>query len=276
MPEGHIIHRLADTVSERFGGHLVASSSPQGRFREEATRLDGRRLGRAEAYGKHLLVGFAGLPERVHVHMGLAGRFTFGDGRAPEPSGVIRWRMTDRKSYADLRGPAACELFTPEQVAALVERLGPDPLRADAEPERGWTRLHRSKKSVASLLMDQRIVAGVGNIFRAEVLFRHRIDPMLEGRALARPEWDALWSDLGELMRRALAARRIDTVLPEHLPEAMGRPPRVDRHGGEVYVYRRDGQRCYVCGSVIATELVEGRNLFFCPKCQRARRRRVS
>ncbi|HKH54262.1 MAG TPA: zinc finger domain-containing protein, partial [Propionibacteriaceae bacterium] len=62
---------------------------------------------------------------------------------------------------------------------------------------------------------------------------------------------------------------RIDTVRPEHTPEAMHRPPRQDIRGGEVYVYRRTGQPCLVCGSAIRTEVLAGRNLFWCGKCQR-------
>ena len=276
MPEGHVTHRLADTISADFAGHVVTSTSPQGRFADEAARITGRVLASGEAYGKHLFVRFNGLEERVHVHLGLAGKLQFGAGDPPVPVGAIRWRMAGDHSYADLRGPAACELLRPDGVTTLLARLGPDPLRPDADPEVGWQRVRRSSMSIAALLMDQRVAAGVGNIFRAEVLYRHRIDPMMAGRLLRRAEWDAIWDDLVELMHAALAIGRIDTVRPEHMPEAMGRPPRVDRHGGEVYVYRRTGQRCHVCGSVVRTAELAGRNLFWCPGCQRKSRRRMA
>ena len=70
-------------------------------------------------------------------------------------------------------------------------------------------------------------------------------------------------------MRAGVASGRIDTVRPEHTPQAMGRPARVDRHGGEVYVYRRAGQRCLVCDTPIEQRTVAGRHLFWCPRCQR-------
>ncbi len=73
--------------------------------------------------------------------------------------------------------------------------------------------------------MDQKVIAGVGNVYRAEVLFRHGIDPYRTGRDLTRAEWDTVWADLVELMREGVRNNRIDTVRPEHLPEAMGRPP---------------------------------------------------
>ncbi len=274
MPEGHVTHRLADAITEAFGGQVSHSCSPQGRFAVEAARITDRVLLGAEAYGKHLFIAFDALAEQVHVHLGMAGRLTIGSGMAPAPVGMIRWRLSDDRGYADLRGPAACELLRPDQVDALLARLGPDPLRDDADPDLAWQRIRASKVPIGALLMDQRVTAGVGNIFRAEVLFRHRIDPMMAGRLLRRAEWSAIWEDLVLLMRYGVEHGRIDSVRPEHEAEAMGRPPRVDRHGGEVYVYRRTGQRCYVCGSAIRTAELVGRNLFWCPGCQRKTRRR--
>jgi endonuclease-8 len=121
---------------------------------------------------------------------------------------------------------------------------------------------------VAALLMDQSVLAGVGNVYRAEVLFRHGIDPYRPGRSLTRAAFDAMWADLVTLMREGVRTGRIDTVRPEHTPEAMGRPPRVDDHGGEVYVYRRAGQPCHLCGTEVRTAVLAARNLFWCPGCQ--------
>jgi endonuclease-8 len=113
------------------------------------------------------------------------------------------------------------------------------------------------------------VLSGVGNVYRAEVLYRNRIDPHRPGKELTRRSWRAIWSDLIMLMPIGVRDGRIDTVRDEHTPEAMGRPPRVDDHGGEVYVYRRDGQPCFVCGSRVRTEVLAGRNLFWCGRCQR-------
>jgi DNA-formamidopyrimidine glycosylase len=275
MPEGHVTHRLAEALTETFGGRLTASSSPQGRFADGAAILTDRTLAQGDAFGKHLLVAFDGLADRLHIHLGTAGKLGIFPGPPPTPVGAVRWRLTSGQAYADLRGPAACDLLAPVAVDALLARLGPDPLRPDADADRAWARIHSSRAPMAVLLMDQSALAGVGNIFRAEVLFRHRIDPWLQGRLLRRAEWDALWDDLVELMEYAVARGRIDSVLAEHEPEAMGRPPRVDRHGGEVYVYRRAGQACHVCGTIVRTEVVATRNLFWCPVCQRRSRRRV-
>ncbi|KDN86934.1 DNA glycosylase [Kitasatospora cheerisanensis KCTC 2395] len=268
VPEGHVVHRLARVNGEVFGGRAVRVSSPQGRFAEGAALLDGRVLDVAEAHGKHLFLGFG--ESWLHVHLGLYGKYDFGVGEAPEPVGQVRLRMVNDEGYADLRGPTACELLTPAEKAAVHRRLGPDPLRAGESGEAAWSRISRSGTTVAALLMDQKILAGVGNVYRAEVLFRLGISPHRAGRDVSRAEWDAIWADLVALMHDGVTAGRIDTVRPEHTPEAMGRPPRVDDHGGEVYVYRRQDQPCLVCETPVRTEELAARNLFWCPRCQQS------
>ena len=267
MPEGHTLHRLARLHQRRYAGTPVAVSSPQGRFAREAALLDGQVMRRAEAYGKHLFHDFGPLGS-VHVHLGLYGTFT--EAKLPEtpPVGQVRMRLAGATHWTDLRGPTRCELLTPEQVDAIKARLGPDPLRRDARPDEAWQRISASRTSIAALLMDQKVLSGVGNVYRAEVLFRHRINPTLPGRALGPVQWKEMWADLVALMRKGVRVGRIDTVDDEHLPEATGRAPRQDRHGGEVYVYRRTGQPCLVCGTPIAHSELAGRNLYWCPACQ--------
>ncbi|MCD4535863.1 Fpg/Nei family DNA glycosylase [Nocardioides sp. cx-169] len=276
MPEGHTLHRLAHDLDRAFAGRLVRVGSPQGRFEDAARLLDGQSLESAESWGKHLFIAFPG--ERyVHVHLGLYGAFDvhhdLGDtGEVPAPVGQVRLRLVTADAgptaYADLRGATTCELVTREQRDAVLARIGPDPLRLDQDPARAWERIRRSKGPVGGLLMDQSVLAGVGNVYRAELLFRHRIHPLRPGSTLRVGQWRAMWDDLVELMGEGVRTGRIDTVRPEHTPEAMGRPPRKDDHGGEVYVYRRTGQPCLVCGASVRTAVLQARNVFWCPRCQ--------
>lgn len=267
MPEGHTLRRLADDLTSAFGGRQVRVGSPQGRFAADAALLDGSRLVTADSAGKHLFVEFEG--ERfIHVHLGLIGKFDIVEGPSQQPRGQVRLRIASETAYADLRGATQCDLVGTARRDEILGRLGPDPLRADGDWQKAWRRISRSDRSIGDLLMDQEVLAGVGNVFRAEVLFRHRIDPHRPGRTLRSGQWRAMWDDLVELMTEGVRTNRIDTVRPEHLPEAMGRPPRVDDHGGEVYVYRRTGMPCHVCGSSVRTEVLKGRNLFWCPRCQ--------
>jgi endonuclease-8 len=270
MPEGHTLHRLATEVRERFAGRVVAVTSPQGRFADSARLVDGTLLVGAESWGKHLFVEFDSA-RFVHVHLGLYGRFELHDGPPEPPVGQVRMRLVTgapRPSYGDLRGATACDLMTADERDSILERLGPDPLRDDADWSRAWGRVSRARTPIGALLMDQAVLAGVGNVYRAEVLFRHRLHPLRPGNTLRRSRFEAMWHDLVMLMREGVRTGRIDTVHVEHTPEAMARAPRVDDHGGEVYVYRRHGQPCYVCGTKIRTEVLAGRNLFWCPRCQ--------
>ncbi len=263
MPEGHIIHRLARDHVGLFRGLPLAVDSPQGRFDAGAALLDGRTLIGAEAFGKHLFHDY-GDDLGLHVHLGLYGVFRQGMGPAPAPKGAIRIRLRSDRSWAELRGPTACEVVSTEERQLILNRLGADPIRSDADVVRTKDRFARSRTPVAALLMDQSVVAGVGNVFRAEVLFRHGIDPYLPASAVPPEVVDALWSDLVTLMRAGVKTGGIVTTLPEHRSKQRGPVEAADRY----YVYRRRGEPCRLCGSeVLGAELV-GRNLYWCPSCQ--------
>jgi endonuclease-8 len=261
VPEGHTIHRLAREHNRLLVGHPVRATSPQGRFADGAARIDGRVLERTDAYGKHLFHRYGDL--WLHVHLGLYGKFDTGTLPPPEPRGALRLRLLADDHWVDLRGPTACEVLLRPEVTAIRDRLGPDPLRRDADPERAWTRLSRSRVAIGALLMDQTVVAGIGNVYRAEILYRHGIEPHRPGRDLPRATWDALWPDLVTLMRAGVRTGRIVTTRPADRPG--GRLTRDKAH----YVYRRAGLPCRTCGTEVRTEVMATRNLFWCPTCQR-------
>ena len=271
MPEGHTIHRLAARHRELFAGQTVGVSSPQGRFAAGASLVSGRTFVDTEAYGKHLLHVYEG-DRYVHVHLGLYGKFSDGSAPVPDPIGELRMRMVSAGHWLDLRGPTACEVFDPAQVADLRARLGADPLRDDSDPDPAFRKVSTSERTIFALLLDQSIVAGCGLIYANEVLFRAGLAPTLPGRRITAQVWAELWDDLRALMKEGVARGRIDTVHVAHTPEAMRRAPRVDRHGGEVYVYRRAAQHCYVCDTEISRGTLAARNLYWCPKCQPAPR----
>jgi endonuclease-8 len=178
VPEGHTLYRLAADIRESFKGDRVSVSSPQGRFASSATLVDGSTVLDAQSHGKHLFVEL-GAGMAIHVHLGLYGTFTIGAGVPPPPIGQVRLRLVGPRAYGDLRGATACDLVDEQAQQALVDRLGPDPLRPDADWERMWHAMSRSRRSVAALLMDQSVVAGIGNVYRAELLYRAGLDPRL-------------------------------------------------------------------------------------------------
>ncbi len=263
MPEGHTIHRLARDHTPLLQGKAVRAASPQGRFAEGAALLDGRVLERVQPYGKHLFYVFGG-QQILHVHLGLYGGWQSGRHPAPDPKGALRLRLQTDEHWLDLRGPTACEIHTPADRDAVLARLGPDPLQKRPDPEPAWKKVTRSRTAVGALLMDQSVLAGVGNVYRAEALYRAGLSPFRPGREVPEPTWRAMWDDLVVLLRAGVRAGHIVTTHREDRDRRSGPPRREDRF----YVYRRTGLPCRRCGTEVRTEVMVGRNLYWCPACQ--------
>jgi endonuclease-8 len=184
----------------------------------------------------------------------------------PEPVGQVRVRLLTPTAVADLRGPTACEVQTIEEVDAAIARLGPDPLvDGAAGEERFVDNVRRRNVAIGQLLMDQEVVAGIGNVYRAELLFRARLDPYRPGRDLPVDVVRALWRDWTHLLTVGVETGQmltIDGLAGEAL--AAAKASRDDRH----WVYHRTGEPCRVCGTPIAMAEMAGRRLYWCPKDQ--------
>jgi DNA-formamidopyrimidine glycosylase len=265
VPEGHTIHRLAREHTKLLLGRRLRVSCPQGRFAAGAALVDGKQISRIEPYGKHLWYRFDG-GELLHVHLGLYGKWAGGPLPAPEPKGALRLRITTDETWLDLRGPTHCDLVTPAERKSVLARLGPDPLRTTADPDKAWARVTRSKTPIGQLLMDQQVLAGVGNVYRAEILYRAALSPFRAGRDVEKEAWDALWLDLVQLMRAGVRTGRIVTTERTDRDRKSGTATREDSH----YVYRRDALPCRRCGTEVRTQVMAARNLFWCPTCQAA------
>ncbi|MCQ8277442.1 hypothetical protein NFI95_03120 [Acetobacteraceae bacterium KSS8] len=283
MPEGHSVRRLADAFVARFQGHRVAASSPQGRFADGAAIIDGLTLSQVDAHGKQMFLRF-GNEAWLRVHLGMYGMWRFhGEGLAgfgresvvlsdasapesypPAPVGAVRLRLDTGRNIADLSGPSACVLMTPPEHDAFLAGLGEDPLREDADPAKAYAKINASRMPIAALLMRQDIVAGIGNLYRAELLFRARLEPHKPGRDLTRADWDALWRDGGELLREGVRLGRIVCTRPEDRPKRKGPVRRED----SFYVAHRAGLPCRICGTPVRSETMAGRMLFWCETCQ--------
>ena len=266
MPEGHIIHRLAREFDASLGGSPVRASSPQGRFAAGAAQLDGTCLHKADAWGKYLFCEF-GTPDEpygtiLHVHLGLIGQFRRRPSPPPEPVGVVRLRLQGAAATWDLSGPSRCELVTPEEQAGIVARLGPDPLRRNKGAGPLAEALARTHRPIGATLLDQSVVAGIGNVYRAELLFLNGIHPMRPSDEVSVTEARGLWDQAVELMRIGRRLGRIVTTDPAEIGRTRGRMAGDDR----LYVYRR--HHCRRCGSEIKTVPVGGRPCWFCPTHQ--------
>jgi endonuclease VIII len=200
MPEGHTIHRIARDHRRWFAGQLIGLCSPQGRFEKESERLDGNLLQVVTAHGKHLFYHWSP-QEIVHVHLGLYGKFRVHRNPAPEPRGEVRLRMIGQERSFDLNGPTCCELINDKQFRAIKGRLGQDPLSEDACPEKLWERICRSRSPIGTVLLNQSVIAGVGNVYRAEILFLLGIHPETPANELSREQFDSLWKVTSAVLR---------------------------------------------------------------------------
>lgn len=261
MPEGHTIHRLARDLNRDLRGRPLNAWSPQGRFADGAALIDGCAPGRAEAFGKHLFVRFDG-DQNLHVHLGLIGKLLRRPAPVPAPVGEVRLRLVGAEAAWDLSGPAVCAIVHGEDMQRTIARLGPDPLRRDADPTHFINRVLRSDRAIGALLLDQGVVAGIGNVYRAEVLFLHGIHPETPGRALSEVQLAALWDELVAQLRDGVRRNRIVTVRPDE------RSRSVSRLRGDEVVYAYHQTTCRRCGSSIERLEVAGRRIDVCTTCQ--------
>ncbi|CAM3674619.1 DNA glycosylase [Corallococcus sp. ZKHCc1 1396] len=260
MPEGHSIHRVARVHRRWLVGRRFTADSPQGRP-DVAPALSGRTLLGVDAHGKHLFHTFEG-DVRLHLHLGLFGRIRHFRSEAPLPSSACRLRLASDAATLHLSGPSACELLTPEAEATLRARLGEDPLRADASPDRAYARLTQGRMPLAQALLDQGRIAGVGNIVRAEALFLARLPPLLPACELERDAFDGLWGAMRALLEDGARDGLIVTPGAPPLPS----PGR--KRAERFCVYGRTGQPCPRCGAKVKGQTLAARTLYFCAACQ--------
>ena len=184
---------------------------------------------------------------------------------AVPPSPQTRWLVSVGDVEWRLSGPTACEVIDPDTEAALRDRIGPDPLAGD-DPAAFHDRLGRTRRPVGQVLLDQSVVAGIGNVYRAEVLFLAGIDPTRPASSLSPAERSVVWETTLRQLRAGERSGRIVTVDPVDVGvRSRDRVPKGER----VYVYGRAGLPCRRCGSAIRTEVSGGRPIAWCPDCQR-------
>jgi endonuclease-8 len=259
MPEGHTVHRLARRHTRLLRGKTVRVTSPQIRF-TDAVLVDGQVFRGAEAWGKHLFHKY-GNGLFVHVHLGIYGEFHERPALT-EAKDTTRMRVLAGAVVLDLIGPTQCHVVGPDERAAIVARIGPDPLRKDADPELAWQRLRRRKGPIGPALLDQTLFAGVGNVFRAEALFVHGIHPETSIPTITREQFDGLWGTLKRMLEVGLKEGRIMTVDETELGL---RRRDLDRTNGR-YVYRQEA--CLRCGSAVRRWDMAGRWSYACEACQ--------
>ncbi len=250
MAEGDTILRLARRLEPALAGQRLAVSAPNPRGRAAGVeRLDGLTLESAEARGKHLLLHFG--PLVLHSHLGMSGGWHLYPRNAA-------WRRPRSSAWAVLSGGSqeavqfggpTLRLLTAERVRRdpQLSGLGPDVLAADFDPEALAAALRaQPSRTIGDALLDQRLLAGIGNIFKSEACFAARVDP---------------WSPIGSLSDEQLVA--VLRAGREQMQEAV-------ESGRKTFaVYRRRGP-CPACGGRVASrgQGDANRTTYWCPRCQ--------
>ncbi len=263
MPEGHTVHRIANTFASEFVGKPVTVTSPQGRFSADANLLSGRVLKRSRAVGKQMFLEFDG-GATLRIHLGIYGKWQFHRSADAPVTGQVRARFAVEEFAADLRGPTACEIISKDDLKKLLARLGPDPLNpnpANREAARFIERVRASRSPIGLLLMNQDVIAGIGNVYRAELLFRAGVSPHRLGNSMRTNQLQEIWDDAVKLLR--IGVKTGFMITKDDLFNK--NPSKSDRN----WLYKREGQPCERCNTKIALELMATRKLYWCPGCQK-------
>ncbi len=246
---------------------IASANGRMGQTNQRGTDLEEPIL---DAAGENSLASI-GAPRRTRVHVRMSEQTKgLADESAEWPPAVVgqvRLRLLTDSTCADLRGPTACVLQTPDEMLATVAKLGPDPLVGDpVENEERFVRAVRKKgTAIALLLMDQSVVSGIGNVYRAEILYRARLNPHTPGKQVPEDTVREIWHDWVRMLAIGVETGQMmtmDGLDPAQYRAAMA--SRDDRH----WVYHRAGLPCRVCGTEIALEEIGARKLYWCPRCQ--------
>lgn len=237
------------------GKPLVAAAAPDPKLRHVPPALDlPTAVAALTRRGKHILFN---LEDRILVlHLRMSGRIVWAQKR---PRGRVRLSLRFPGGGVHLVDPR--RLGTAEVVSHFEEGLGPEPLEG-----LGWlpTALWGSRRPVKLWLMDQENIAGIGNIYAAEILFRAGIAPTRPTRSLSRAEIARLQKAIPSVLEEAIAA--CGTTLEDGLYR--GPNGEIGEFSDELATYGREGEPCPRCGAPIARTVLGGRGTYFCPCCQ--------
>jgi formamidopyrimidine-DNA glycosylase len=236
-----------------------------------AQQILGRQIERVSRRAKYLMIELSG-GLVILAHLGMSGSITHRDSRFDvaefDPKhDHIEFVLDDssRLVYNDPRRFGIVRLVRRDELESLPELrgLGPEPLGANFNAEYLAAQARGRKTAIKNLLMDQRVVAGVGNIYASEILFRARVRPRRRAGRVTREEIERIVEFTRAVLRAAIGSR--GTTFRSYR-DSRGRPGEFSRR---LMVYGREGEACYTCSTAIRNVIVGQRASFFCPTCQR-------
>lgn len=269
LPEAETIARDLDARLHGVGivgvdvHHPDVLGRPADQFRDA---LLGRSLAGAGRRGKNVVLAFED-GGRLMVNLGMTGRLVLSD--APKAGDLrhvaVRLRLDDGRDllYDDIRRFGHLEVYEPETWPARDAELGVEPLGPDFTADALLAITRRTRTPVRNVLLDQRKVAGVGNIYALEALFRAAIRPTRRGHRITRSEAMALRDALRAVLAEAITHR--GTTFSDYR-DAAGEAGAFE---ALLRVYGREGLPCTVCRTPIKRVALTNRSAFYCPRCQR-------
>ncbi|HEX2658680.1 MAG TPA: DNA-formamidopyrimidine glycosylase family protein [Polyangia bacterium] len=264
MPEGDTIHKHGAELRARLQGQKVTAVFARGL---EYRRLAGASVEKVEVHGKHLFIDVG--PARLHVHLGMYGRMFIQDARTVTTGKAARASLAvvgERAAALWWRAPTVEVLRAAFAHAhPALQTLGPDVLAPDFQPAAAVSRAReRPATTLGELLLDQRVAAGIGNVYKSEILFLERLDPFAPVSSVDDATLDRVYALARELMSRNLGPWRRTTTAD------LTRGGFGPRGSARVHVYRRAGHPCRVCGAAIlaAAQGQPPRKTYYCPRCQ--------
>jgi len=254
---GQIVERVEVLRSKQLGNLSPADLE---------RRLVGRRIEGVGRRGKYLLVHLEG-DEVLVFHLRMTGRLIFypeGASVTPYTRLVLGLTSPAELHLHDVRSFAVVWLTTEDKVAALpgLAALGPEPLEPSFTPQKLKAALAGRKVSIKGLLLSQRAVAGLGNIYTDEALFRAGINPLRPADSLTPQEVNSLWRAIRDVLGEAISAG--GTSVRDYV-DGRGVPGSFQVH---LNVYGRKGKPCRRCGTLLVGIRVGGRSTVYCPRCQ--------
>ena len=267
LPEVETVRRSLERLI--LGQTIAAVEVREPRLRRPlapdfATVLAGRAIRQVERRGKYL--HFCLDDGRVWlVHLGMTGQLVVGDpGEAPRLHDHVLITLSNGRClrYNDTRRFALLAVGKADEIAALTG-LGVEPLSPAFSPRYLWTKTRTTRRTVKDLLMDQRVVAGIGNIYASELLFRAGVRPARGASTLSRQAAERVVKATKAVLRAAIRHR--GSSISDYL-DGEGKPGNFQQC---FRVYGREGEPCQGCATPIRRETRGGRSAFFCPTCQR-------
>lgn len=264
MAEGHAVIRWARALHILVGEPLIEVALPR-RWNDRVAQLVGLHITAIETRGKHLLLHLSNA-ETIHTHAMQYGSWQIGERgmELRKAATFVRIRLATQAHEAVFYHGPVIELLTPDELAqhGALNALGPDVMSPTFDRQEAARRVaEQDARPIGDVVLDQRVMAGLGNIFKSEGLFLARIDPRRSAATVTRAELDRLWDAIIPIMWAGTKRYGKTTTTPGELQEA----------GHLHYVYRRRGHPCLICGTKI--EMVRQgeleRSTYFCPHCQR-------